>query len=328
MFERSKHKSNKLSNKQKTEISVVIITRNRQPQLLNFLDALKKSTFSAYELIIVDQSDKNTSGSDLQECLADFTHVQYLQTHETGKSRGLNKAITMSKSPLIAFTDDDCIPDKHWLKQVSNSFAQNPQIVGVFGSTLPYQPQKHPNLHCPSTFKNSNPAAHIISEPRVHWKSIGLGNNMAFRKQHLVELGGFREWLGPGSIGSNAEDGEIALRTLHANKLLFYNPDMVVFHDRWLTSTELQTQYLSYLCGELACYGYFALQGSKLGKSVFIEQWRACFTYEIRAVLDSLIHLRSGSIPAAWLWIKRLVARLRGTVVAGYYFVEITYFKK
>lgn len=255
----------------KAEISVIVITKNRPVELRACLISLKKSTFVNFELIVIDQSQGKKIDKSLYSVLRKFSKTKYFHSKQSGKSRGLNLAIKLSSTSNLAFCDDDCLPDANWLKNVVETFEKNPKITGVFGRTLPYQPKKHKGLICPSTFDHR--IEHYTTVPCEHWEKIGFGNNMAWRKSFFEKHGFFKEWLGPGSIGSNAEDAEIALRALINKQVLFFNPKMIVFHNKWQNNQEYQEQMLSYVCGEMACYGYLAKKNIELGKKILANNF-------------------------------------------------------
>lgn len=280
------------------KVSIVIVTKNRQKKLVNCLDALLKNNFKNAQLIIVDQSDEKNKQVLLKQKLNQFQDVLYINSKKTGKSKGLNLAIQNSTSPLLAFTDDDCIPNKDWIENIIKTFNQNEKITGIYGRTLPYQPKKNKGLICPSIFDKAN--AKYIKKPCKHWEEIGFGNNMAWRKNFFEKFGLFKEWLGPGSIGSNAEDAEISLRALINKQIIFYNPKILISHDKWQTKKEHEKQELSYICGENACYGYLALSGYKIGKEVIKENF-----------IDSLFIFRENSL-------IKSISKLRGLTVAFY----------
>ena len=57
----------------------------------------------------------------------------------------------------------------------------------------------------------------ITEKPGPHWENVGFGNNMVIKACVLKKIGLFKEWLGPGSISSSAEDAEIINRSLLNN---------------------------------------------------------------------------------------------------------------
>lgn len=255
----------------KSPISVIVVTRNRPHQLIECLKSLKKNTCQSFELIIVDQSTDPHHCSNKHQLISflkKFPHSIYLKQNKKGKSKGLNLAIKHSHAAILAFTDDDCILDKNWLTNILKTFEKHPHITAVFGKTLPYQPHLHPRQTCPCTFSYADDKSHLIAQPVKHWERIGFGNNMAWQKNFFDKYGLFKEWLGPGSFGSNAEDAEISLRALRNKEKIFYNPQVVTYHNKWLTKEELAKQFQSYKQGELFCYGYFALKGERIGRLV------------------------------------------------------------
>ena len=298
-----------------SQISVVIVTRNRHKKLFECLRALAKSTVKAFDVVVIDQSEK-TNSFDLTIFSRKFTHFSHVYMEEKGKSRGLNKAIALCSTPYLAFTDDDCVPDKDWLAEVLKSFAKQTEIGGVFGRTLPYQPILHKGEICPCTFSNRN--SRVISSPGKHWKTIGFGNNMALRRDVLAKVGGFKEWLGPGSIGSNAEDAEIALRIITRGGKLYYNHKMTVCHNRWMSTQEDQRQQLSYICGEIACYGTFSLRGFSFAKKV-VKESLLLSKKECVQTLRAGIHMKKVFFPLFAQTFLRILMKARGCIVALYF---------
>ena len=91
---------------------------------------------------------------------------------------------------------------------------------------------------------------------------------MAIKAKVFQKEGLFKEWLGPGSIGSNAEDAEMINRCLIKGYKIGYDPLMIVSHDKWLNREQMIRQDWSYDCGGMACYGWFALSGFKFAKQI------------------------------------------------------------
>ena len=158
-------------------ISVIIATRYRIHQPLVCLASLGRSIYRQFEVILADQNDAPiTIPHSVISSIPSFVHVHVPQG---GKSRALNTGITKAGGDIIAFTDDDCIIDRRWLKTIATFFPSHTYIDGMFGKTVPFKPTQHPRLLCPSVFVRPRYAEH--HKPKEHWKYIGLGNNMAFR---------------------------------------------------------------------------------------------------------------------------------------------------
>jgi glycosyltransferase involved in cell wall biosynthesis len=102
------------------DISVVVPTFKRQKILARCIEALIKQTLqsSKYEIIIADDE-----GSPETKALVEMFSVQhpkhfikYLKVEGThGPAAARNQGWRHAAGRVIAFTDDDCIPDKSWL---------------------------------------------------------------------------------------------------------------------------------------------------------------------------------------------------------------------
>lgn len=129
------------------QVSVVVPTC-RRPELLNrCLAALVEQTFdpAAYEIIVVDDA-----ASEATHCLVkDWAErtgnllgtnkgspaLQYIPVTEVhGPAAARNLGWRSAVGEIIAFTDDDCIPDRQWLSAGVAKF--HPEVIGVSGRLI------------------------------------------------------------------------------------------------------------------------------------------------------------------------------------------------
>jgi GT2 family glycosyltransferase len=296
-------------------ISVCINTKNRHLKLADCVNGILKNELKNLEIIIIDQSsDKNSIRRN--KALAKNCNLRYFQNKERGVGMAKNAAIKHARGNILIFTDDDCIVDNHWLKNIYQSFQDNKDIIGVFGRVLPFEPQLNKGKICPCTFLKKK--KEIITQPCFHWKDIGFGNNMAFRRNIFDKVGGFRKWLGPGSIGSNAEDAEFVLRLLFKGYKILYNPRILIYHNRWLNKEQFRKQGLSYICGEMACYGYFAFQGLNLGEKVILNNFKDSY-WKLREMIKSILFLKKESPQIIFYFFEEFYYRLRGLMIGLYF---------
>ncbi|NAS88923.1 hypothetical protein C4E24_04195 [ANME-1 cluster archaeon AG-394-G21] len=135
----------------------------------------------------------------------------------SGCNAARNKGISLAESTIIAFTDDDCIPDNDWLKNGITHF-ENSNIVGIEGVIYSNEKgnvvQRTPQILKPSNF--------------VHGRTA----NMFYRREILKKVGGFDERFvittPRGKIGHRG-DTDLAWRVQNYGKIPFAS-DVKVFH--------------------------------------------------------------------------------------------------
>lgn len=248
-------------------ISVIVATYNRPAKIIQLIHSLSHSSLKNFELIIIDQSDTANNSNAIKKFSSIITTLIYKHTPKNvGKSRALNLGISLSRAPILAFTDDDCIVDKNWLKSIRDEFCLQADLVGIFGQIKPFQPNKHINMKCPSTFERKR--RFRTKKICIHWKKLGYGANMAFKKNAVIASGGFNTLFGPGSIGKAAEDANLCLKILKQNMLVTYSPAIIVFHNNWMSKKEYLKLHKQYTWGGIFCYMPYILRSKKILKMV------------------------------------------------------------
>lgn len=231
-------------------VSVIVnTTGNRETKLRMCLESIQANMYSPFEILVIQQSKKADN----------FRFpIRTYKIERKGAGYGKNVGIFFSKGEILLFTDDDCIVSKNWINAIVREMLNNPKVAAVFGRVLPYKKTEKNGFYCPSIVTRK---IRQVFSTQVYHDQVGSGNNMAIRKDVLEKVGGFREWLGPGSIGANADDAEMIIRLLTNNNTILYSPKSVVFHNRWISLHELHIQNNEYIRGEAACYAFYALWG-------------------------------------------------------------------
>jgi GT2 family glycosyltransferase len=130
------------------QCSVVIPTYQRLPLLMKCLDALSRQTlaYDAFEIIIVDDGNQPA----VAEAVAEFekrTSIQmgYVgQPSRRGPAAARNQGWQVARSPVVAFTDDDCLPQPDWLSAGLSMFERGATVVtGQLRMPLPDRPTHH-----------------------------------------------------------------------------------------------------------------------------------------------------------------------------------------
>jgi len=102
------------------KISIVTMTYNRAEILEKTIEAMLNLDYpSEYEIIIVnDGSTDNT-----REVLKKFEgKIRIIHQERKGPCAARNAGLRAAKYPIIVNMDDDCIPEKNWLKDLLSGF--------------------------------------------------------------------------------------------------------------------------------------------------------------------------------------------------------------
>lgn len=112
-----------------TKISVVVPTYRRPALLIRCLSALMKQLFykEQYEIIIVSDGPDEETRAMVQLLLSESVPlINYFPLPERrGPAAARNAGWRAATGELVAFTDDDCIPDINWLPALWNAYKEH-----------------------------------------------------------------------------------------------------------------------------------------------------------------------------------------------------------
>jgi GT2 family glycosyltransferase len=129
---------------------------------------------------------------------------------------------------VIAFTDDDCVPDPGWIARIDQTFHSFPGVDGVTGRILPLGPEARDQYAI--SIRTENKGAEFRGRA-LPW-DVGSGGNFAVKRGWLVQVGGYDERLGAGTPGRAAEDMDIFHRLLRSGANIRYEPEVMIYHER------------------------------------------------------------------------------------------------
>jgi glycosyltransferase involved in cell wall biosynthesis len=194
-------------------VSVVICTYKKRESLRKAIDSVLDSSYRNFELIVVSDGGK----IDLSQ-----KGFILLEQKHRGLASARNTGIKNSKGEIIAFTDDDCIVERDWLKEIVNSF-DSPEIGAVSGKSIEYFHEPKENL-----FWTCNRFGLIKVNPKKIDKNdfvVVHGCNMAFSRKALEEINFFDE-----NFTYYFEEIDVAVRLLKKGFKIKINGKAVVKH--------------------------------------------------------------------------------------------------
>jgi glycosyltransferase involved in cell wall biosynthesis len=189
-------------------VSIVVPTRNRAALLDRLLVSFRSLRHPSWEAIIVDDGSVDRTPSVVERFRSDGMPVRYYFQLRSNASVARNRGISEAHGEVLAFIDDDCEATPNWLGSLAQALETNPQALGVQGKTIT-------NLEAATPFTR-----------QIEQLSGGQPYrtcNVAYRRQVLVDLGGFDPLLVRG------EDIALSMRVLERGSIVF-DPDAVVSH--------------------------------------------------------------------------------------------------
>ena len=230
-------------------ISVVVITGNRCALLQKCLAGLNaQQPIQPDEIIVVDQNSTDGTQTWLAEASRKNPRIHVLTTPDPSANGKRNRGAALAHSDLIAFLDDDAVPDPDWCHALIKAF-ENPESAIVTGAVHPLTPgfpqtlrqSPHPRLWKPG-FLNK----------LLVWR-CGVSANMAVRRSIFNQLGGFDPEVGLGSpLGGCGDEVDLFLRFLRAGYSIYYTPDAIVRHHQSSLPDDRRRRAHSYYFGVAA----------------------------------------------------------------------------
>ena len=195
-------------------MSVVIATRNRAERLGQLLAALRDQELDdgEFEVIVVDDGSTDRTSEVLRAAAADGLRLRCLKHEPGGPARARNAGWRLASGPLIAFTDDDCVPGQGWLRALLDAAERRPGAA-IQGRTE----------ILPGEASTIGPFSRIleVTEPSPFYATC----NIAYPRSLLARLGGFDE-----GYSFRGEDTDLGWRAVEQGARVEFESRALVYH--------------------------------------------------------------------------------------------------
>jgi GT2 family glycosyltransferase len=215
--------------------SIIIPTYSRPAQLASCLEAIARLDYprERFEVIVIDDG----SQSPPREVIASFSsriQVKLLVQPHAGPAAARNTGAKFALGDSFVFTDDDCMPERGWLRAFAARFLATPNCL-VGGRTL--------NALSENLYSATSQA--IIEVVYEHFNTLDgalffASNNFAVPAAGFRKVGGFNEKF------ITSEDREFCDRWAHQGYSMTYAPEALNYHSHPLTLRTLWQQHFGY----------------------------------------------------------------------------------
>jgi O-antigen biosynthesis protein len=211
-------------------ISVVVCSYNGERTIRDCLQGLRKLDYPNYEVVVVNDGSK-----DRTEAIAKEFGFRLISTENCGLSSARNTGMRAAKGEIVAYIDDDAIPDPHWLTYLAASYLRT-NHVGIGGPNLPPRGDSS-TADCVANSPGN--ATHVLLTDDVAEHIPGC--NMSFRKAALEAIGGFDE-----RFRIAGDDVDLCWRIQQQGWTVGFNPAAMVWHHRRSTVKAYLKQQMNY----------------------------------------------------------------------------------
>jgi glycosyltransferase involved in cell wall biosynthesis len=135
------------SHMQAPDVSVVVATRNRMGYLAECLaDLAGQRTAAGYEVVVVDNGSDDGTAELLEQWSGENPNFRTVREEGGfGKSRALNAGCEKASGSLLLITDDDALPDPHWIEAYRAFFdGRDGELLMAGGIIRPIHPARKP----------------------------------------------------------------------------------------------------------------------------------------------------------------------------------------
>lgn len=201
-------------------LSVVLASWGRPRALCRCLLALSQLRATRFEVIVV----ADDPGVAVARSLPFAGRLKILRQEVENLSMARNTGIAAAAGDVVAFIDDDAVPEPEWADRVLAAFARTDAaaitgpVIGRNGISVQWGAMSFDR-----TGRDHRLAAGARPDPSHTVKLHGT--NMAFRADALTEIGGFDP-----SFRFYLDETDLALRLALSGAALFFDPTVRVHH--------------------------------------------------------------------------------------------------
>jgi glycosyltransferase involved in cell wall biosynthesis len=179
-------------------VSIIICAKNESENLRQFLPAILEQDYPCFEVIVVNDGSTDETSDLLQELNLTYPNLYRTFVPENANVRstkklGLTIGIKAAKFDVLLFTDADCKPASNkWIGNMARNFTQSTEFVLGYGAYMPEKGFMSRMISFDTLFIGMQSLGYALNGHPY----MGVGRNMAYRKDTFLRMKGFSKSLG------------------------------------------------------------------------------------------------------------------------------------
>jgi len=196
--------------------SVAVCSYNGARTIRETLEGLVRLAYPNFEVIVINDGSTDSTAAIVSEY-----NFRVVTTENRGLSSARNVALRVAEGNIIAYLDDDAIPDPHWLHYLAETF-RKADYVAVGGPNIA---PPHGNTIADCVNNAPGNPVHVLFTDEIAEHLPGC--NLAIRRSALETVGGFDP-----TFRVAGDDVDVCWRLQREWKLGFSPGAMVLHHRR------------------------------------------------------------------------------------------------
>ena len=221
------------------------------------LASLDAQDYPHFDVVVADNRREVPADDPLVAMLAARPRFRSVRAVQPGVGAARQTGVLAATGEVVAMVDDDVRTDPGWLRAFGARFARDPGLSACTGLILPAELETPAQIYferyyggfagqrlfVPLTLSTGrgplgraqltardDQGQEVRRSPLYGVGAYGAGANMAFRRQALLDVGGFDPALGTGTPAQGGEDLQILIDLLWAGGRVRYEPAAFVHH--------------------------------------------------------------------------------------------------
>ncbi len=201
------------------KFSLIMGTLGRFDEVKIFLDSLLLQDYRDFELIIIDQNEKE----DLKDIISMYSNkfkINHIRIKEKGLSLARNVGLKYATGDIVAFPDDDCAYSEGILSYINEYFTNNKNI-----DFLTFR------LRDKDTLEDAN-LKWYDEDVKITYKNIFrtvISPSIFVRVKDIKDIH-FDDNLGVGRKFGSGEESDMALELIHRGYNGMYLNNFIIYH--------------------------------------------------------------------------------------------------
>lgn len=210
-------------------ISVIVCAKNEEENIKNFIPLLAEQNYPDFEIVLIDDASSDETLEIFEQFEKQYSNVKLVKVENNeafwgNKKFALTLGIKAAKYEYLLFTDADCYPKtNNWIAEMSAQFTQQKTIVLGYGA---YEKIKNSFLNKIIRFETLLTATQYFSWAKLGKPYMGVGRNMAYKREEFFKTNGFIEHM---KIRSGDDDLFINQAANSKNTTVCYSSDSFTY---------------------------------------------------------------------------------------------------